>query len=230
MSTVTVGLLMARRRTQAPLLQALRNDRRLHIVFEVHDLRHLPTNQNRSVRPAVIVADLEASVGLRTLLRTIKGRFPTVPIVLLDRTDNAAVAQRARNLGAVAVFSRRSGPQRIISRLIAIGAEERFDVERTAPRLYDRLTPREWDILPYIAQRFSAKEIADDLTLSYATVRTHLRNIYAKCGVGTRRHAAQVAERLLNDGQKGNDIVKEVSDDDGLRRRHGRADPKSKRV
>lgn len=224
MGAVAIGLVMARRLPRSPLLAALRSEPRLRIVFEVYDLRHLPSGQHVEDEPAVIVADSEAAIGVRTLISAIRARFPTAPIVVLDRAGDVALAQRARNLGAAAVLTRRSGPERFIARLLAIGAEEVYEPSRAAPQLYDQLTPREWDILPYLAQRFSAREIADDLTLSYATVRTHIRNIYAKCGVGSRRHAAQMAVALLSDGKKGNNEVKEVSADDELRRRDGRAD------
>lgn len=225
MSTVALGLVALRRRDRSPVVMRLRNEARLRIVFDVADWKQLPSPRELAKQPVIVVADVDGSTGVRPLLRAIRARFPAVAIVLLDRSGSRAVAQRARNLGAVAVFSRRSGPERIVNRLLSIGAEEQFDPDGGLPRLYDRLTPREWDILPYIAQRFSAKEIAEDLTLSYATVRTHLRNIYAKCGVGSRRHAAQVAEALLNDGDEGNDTIKEVSDNDELRGRYGRADP-----
>ena len=86
-------------------------------------------------------------------------------------------------------------------------------------------TAVKWDILPYIARRYSAKEIAEELTISYATVRTHIRNIYAKCGVSSRRHAVYVAESLLRDGTIGRQYSQEVSRDDELRRRDGRSDP-----
>jgi LuxR family maltose regulon positive regulatory protein len=39
-------------------------------------------------------------------------------------------------------------------------------------------------------------EIAGDLLLSANTVKTHLRSIYRKLGVGTRREAVAAAERL----------------------------------
>lgn len=52
------------------------------------------------------------------------------------------------------------------------------------------LTERERELLELLAQGFLYKEIADQLKLSYNTVRTHLNNIYRKLHVQSRAHAA----------------------------------------
>lgn len=225
MSAVALGLVLAKRLPRSPLLGAIREERRLRIVFEVYDLRALPAAGELERKPTIILADMEAGHGVRALMRSLRSRFPVVPVVMFDRRNDAMKAQRARNLGAAAVLTRRSGAPRFVARLVSIGTRTLYEPGAAAPQLYDQLTPREWDILPYLARRFSAKEIAEDLTLSYSTVRTHIRNIYAKCGVGSRSQAAQLAEALLADGEKGYNGMKEVSAGDELRGRNGRADP-----
>lgn len=57
------------------------------------------------------------------------------------------------------------------------------------------LTPREREILQLAADGLSGPEIADTLTLSAATVKTHFQNIYAKCGVSDRAGAVAKALR-----------------------------------
>jgi ATP/maltotriose-dependent transcriptional regulator MalT/ActR/RegA family two-component response regulator len=51
------------------------------------------------------------------------------------------------------------------------------------------LTNREYDILIFLQQRWRDKEIADQLCISPATVKTHLKNIYQKIGATSRRDA-----------------------------------------
>ncbi len=48
------------------------------------------------------------------------------------------------------------------------------------------LTPREQEVLAYLAQGHSARYIADRLVISPDTVRTHMKRIYKKCGIHTR--------------------------------------------
>jgi DNA-binding NarL/FixJ family response regulator len=57
------------------------------------------------------------------------------------------------------------------------------------------LTPREWEILQQIAQGKSNSDIADQLSLSKATVQNYVSNIYAKLGIETRTEAMLYAMR-----------------------------------
>jgi len=57
------------------------------------------------------------------------------------------------------------------------------------------LTPREWEILQHIAQGQSNSDIADQLSLSKATVQNYVSNIYAKLGIDSRAEAMLYAMR-----------------------------------
>jgi LuxR family maltose regulon positive regulatory protein len=85
--------------------------------------------------------------------------------------------------------------------------------EGTDPRLYERivaaravvrrrprtvLSDRERAVLALLPSLLSAAEIADELTVSVNTVKTHIRSIYTKLGVSSRRDAvARARERDL---------------------------------
>ena len=64
------------------------------------------------------------------------------------------------------------------------------------PSLAEPLTEQELKILALLATDFSPEEMAAQLFVSVATVRTHIRNIYGKLGVHSRFQAVQVAEKL----------------------------------
>jgi DNA-binding CsgD family transcriptional regulator len=61
----------------------------------------------------------------------------------------------------------------------------RFPVERLIPARW-RLSPREEEVAVLTQQGLSNREIADELTISTNTVKTHLRAIFDKSGVRTR--------------------------------------------
>jgi LuxR family maltose regulon positive regulatory protein len=58
----------------------------------------------------------------------------------------------------------------------------------------------EWRILKLLGKGMSNKEIADELTISLNTLRTHLKNIYRKLNLPKRSatvaFAAQLHQRL----------------------------------
>ena len=58
------------------------------------------------------------------------------------------------------------------------------------------LTPRELDVVQYLATRLSTFEIGARLRISSNTVKTHLKNIYLKLGVRGRNEAIVRAAEL----------------------------------
>jgi len=64
-----------------------------------------------------------------------------------------------------------------------------------AHRPASQLTPREREILQMIADGLTDREIANRLTLSPATARTHARNLIGKLGAHTRAQAVAIAIR-----------------------------------
>ena len=59
--------------------------------------------------------------------------------------------------------------------------------------LPDELTPREAEVLKLIAAGLSNREIADELVLSNATVKTHINRIFYKTGARDRAQAVRYA-------------------------------------
>ena len=79
------------------------------------------------------------------------------------------------------------------------GSRDRFADEvwaslpRTVVATAEKLTRRELQLLAELPTWRTAEEIAADLCVSVNTVKTHLRGIYRKLGVTTRRDAVTAA-------------------------------------
>jgi LuxR family maltose regulon positive regulatory protein len=62
--------------------------------------------------------------------------------------------------------------------------------------LIEPLSERELEVLRFLNTNLSTPEIADEMILAPSTIRTHVRNIYAKLGTHGRIEAIQKAKDL----------------------------------
>ena len=62
--------------------------------------------------------------------------------------------------------------------------------------MVEPLSERELEVLKLLSTELSGPEIADRLSVSLNTARTHTKNIYSKLGVNSRRTAIRRAEEL----------------------------------
>ena len=72
---------------------------------------------------------------------------------------------------------------------IARKVVQSFNQERPAGADEGMLSPREREVLEYLARGYLYKEIAAALGLGYDTVHTHIRRIYEKLQVRSRTEA-----------------------------------------
>ena len=79
----------------------------------------------------------------------------------------------------------------ITKRLIAQFA--RSAPARVPPAAFGELTPREHEVLRLVARGLSNAEIAAELVLSDATVKTHVKRVLAKLGLRDRVQAVVLA-------------------------------------
>jgi DNA-binding CsgD family transcriptional regulator len=71
-------------------------------------------------------------------------------------------------------------------------------VDQAAQRLREvALTPRETEVLSWLAKGKTNRDIADILGMSHRTVNKHLEHVFEKLGVETRSAAAAIAGKLL---------------------------------
>jgi DNA-binding NarL/FixJ family response regulator len=160
----------------------------------------------------VVLMDVELP-GLNGIeaARRIKSISPSTRIIMLTVFDTHEKIFKAICAGASGYLLKTSSSERIIESIqevFAGGAPMTPQVARSVLDMFARsaaphqdygLTAREQKILELMIQGLIKKEIADQLSLSYHTVDTHLRNIYTKLHVHTRTGAVAKAlkERLF---------------------------------
>lgn len=132
----------------------------------------------------------------------LKGRYPSLPVVMLTVYDDAERIFAALKAGATGYLLKRTPPDALLDALLDVhrgGAPMSASIARKvvasfhapAPEAPAELTlsPREQEVLHYLAQGFRYKEIAEALFISPETVRSHLRSIYDKLHVRSRTEA-----------------------------------------
>jgi DNA-binding CsgD family transcriptional regulator len=110
----------------------------------------------------------------------------------------ARVALGEWDFAAVWAAGRALAPEQAAVEAAALLAELAVAVEPTQPAAAGAafgLTPREMEVLRLLVEGRSNQEIAAALFVSHRTARTHVANILAKLGLGSRTAAATYAMR-----------------------------------
>lgn len=168
--------------------------------------------------PDVALIDIDApgDIGLK-LSKRIKQRLPNVGVIILTaNTDDAQIFQ-ALKAQAGAYHHKEITADELVDtiRRVARGEHPINETLTTRPKLAEQvlhqfqelslrseaegfispLTPREIEILNYIAKGFLNKQIAAQLDISEQTIKNHVTSILRKLNANARTEAVVVAIR-----------------------------------
>lgn len=187
------------------LCMLLSRDPELEVVGEAADGAQA-IEQARALRPDVVVMDLLLPVldGMAAT-RAIRTELPETEVLALTSVlENASVLEAMR-AGAIGYLFKdsRAAELRMAIKAAAAG-QVHLSAQPSAsllgavrmPERTEPLSPRELEVLRWLAQGLSNKEIARRLHLAEETVKFHMRHILAKLGVQSRTQAVLMAMRL----------------------------------
>lgn len=148
--------------------------------------------------------------------RRVREEFPQVKLALMSGVAEEHDVKTAMNLGAAGYFPKTLSGKALLRAIQLVLSGERFipldsetnaimpshhpDVEREKIIYQNNqpvtLTPRETQVLAFLARGVSNKEIARELELQVVTVKLHVRGICRKLDAKNRTQAALRAREL----------------------------------
>jgi DNA-binding NarL/FixJ family response regulator len=153
----------------------------------------------RKHRPAVTLMDLRLpNMNGVDAITQIRKEFSDARIIVLTTFDGDEDIYRALQAGAKGYLLKGMNADELTDAIRIVHAGKSRIPAVVAERLAERmggpsLTGRELDVLKRIVGGRSNKEIASDLFISEATVKTHINSILSKLGVSDRTQAATTA-------------------------------------
>jgi len=158
----------------------------------------------RELSPDVVVMQVQMPFerALQTL-REMRSFSDPPKVVIVTMFESPRYLRGLTGVGASAYLLKTSSAEHLVAAVRAAALDPssenavvgmpRSMLEGTEEGVDSILSARELEILLLAARGLSNHQIASSLTLSEATVKRHLANVYPKMGVGSRGEAAKEA-------------------------------------
>jgi NarL family two-component system response regulator LiaR len=152
--------------------------------------------------PDVLLMDLAMpTMDGTTATRAIRKQFPTVRVLILTSFKEASLVQNALRAGAIGYILKDVSGEALAHAIRA--AHAGFGTLSphvtlppvNRPRPGHDLTERERKVLSLLAAGLKNREIAQRLTVSPSTIKSHVSHILSKLGVSSRTEATALAVR-----------------------------------
>jgi DNA-binding NarL/FixJ family response regulator len=186
---------------RAGLRDMLSGEEDLEVVGEAADGEEA-VRLSKRLRPDVALMDLRMPrLDGAAATGEIKTQAPETHVLVLTTYDSDADILRAVGAGATG-YLLKDAPREELFRGVRAAARGEPVLSPVATSLLmgrarepadEPLSARELEVLALVARGFSNGDVARELHLSQATVKTHLARIYGKLGVGDRTAAVTMA-------------------------------------
>ena len=130
--------------------------------------------------------------------QAIRKEFPEARIIALTSYDGDQDIYRALEAGVRGYMLKEMVHTDVLRAIRTVHSGKRLMPQEVAERLSEyfpqvALTPREVEVLGYVARGLANKEIADLLGTASGTIKMHIQNILEKLGASDRTHAVTIA-------------------------------------
>jgi len=176
----------------------LEGEEKISLVAEAANGREA-IEKFRAFFPDVTLMDLQLpDISGIEAIKSIRLEFPSARFIVLTTYRGDVQALRALKAGATGYMLKTSLRTDLVDAIRAVHRGQRRIPPEIARELAehvadDILTEREIEVLRRVAAGTSNKIVADQLNLTEATVKAHMKNILSKLGANDRTHAVTIA-------------------------------------
>jgi DNA-binding NarL/FixJ family response regulator len=153
--------------------------------------------------PDVITVDLNLPDGNGLeIISWARKNSSTIAIIVLTLDDDLDLVSAAAQSGAQAFISKSESAEHLVSAIKSVLAQPALFISRHTVALLGRekvrelLSPRERMVLTHLEGELSLAEIASEMFISLATVKSHCATIYRKLESRSRRSAVARAKTI----------------------------------
>lgn len=154
--------------------------------------------------PNVVLMDIQLPDGTGIACTTsVKQLLPETQVVVVTVYEDSDRIFRALQAGACGYLLKRANPERIVEAIreaneggvpmtpeIARKVIGQFQDQAKTASEVEQLTARENEVLRHVKHGMTNKEIAEQMSVTVATIKFHLQHIYEKLHVHSRTEAA----------------------------------------
>lgn len=177
------------------LKQILSETQDMQLVGEASNGREVMEQVERGLADVVVLdISMPGESGL-DVLRKLRARHPTLPILMLSIHSEDQYAIRSLRAGASGYLTKESLPDELVTAIRRVAQGRRYVTEALAEKLVTRLdsglerppheslSDREYQVMRMIASGKALKRIATELGLSPKTVSTYRARVLEKTGL-----------------------------------------------
>jgi len=169
-------------------------------IYAYQSIKKLKSDQLNFDTFDLIISDIELpNENSFELFELLKNNYLNLPILVISMHKKQAVIKKCKALNINGYLLKNEDEQLIDAVNTVIDGNTYYsksivDFCNKAKPVFEKLSPREEDVIKLIADGYGNLEIAEQLFLSKETIKTHIKNIKLKLGFENRHEIIEYAK------------------------------------
>jgi len=192
--TIPVNILIAddHRIMVEGLSHILKDEKKIGTIYTAADGKSaIAITHEKEVDCVILDINMPVMSGIEAT-RLIKEQKPLIKVIIMSMLCDAGIVTKALKAGADAFVVKNTGKEELLKAITHVMNGEKYVSNELSYTLFNTLgktekkehgttlTPREIEIIRYIAEGLTNQDIADKIFISRRTVDTHRKNILHK--------------------------------------------------